>query len=87
VVRALCEKHEHWERIHYLFTVGTPINVIAQEMRLHRSTVSRALRAMRGLKLMTEREYQRGLEEGRKFAAIKRQIIKERQVDWINDSH
>jgi prophage antirepressor-like protein len=85
VVRALCEKHSTWERIHYLFTLGTPIKDIAREMKLHRSTVSRALRAMRGLKLLTERDYQWGLEEGRKFAAIKRKIIKERQADWIND--
>ncbi|WP_426122036.1 hypothetical protein ACPUBP_14265 [Methylococcus capsulatus] len=83
VVKALCEKHPAWERIHFKFMTGTTITKIAAELGLHPSTVSRALRQMRQYKLLTDAEYKKGRAEGRAMQACLRRIRKESQTDMF----
>lgn len=78
VVGVLSEKYPLWKQVHFKFTRNTPLFIIADELNVPVSRVSRAIRQMRDYKVLTDREYHYYRTESRKYANILRGIRKQR---------
>lgn len=78
VVGVLSDKYPLWKQVHLKFTRNTPLFIIADELNVPVSRVSRAIRQMRDYKVLTDREYHYYRTESRKYANILRGIRKQR---------
>ena len=74
VVGVLSDKYPLWQQVHFKFTIGIPLVLIASELDVPVSRVSRAIRQMRHYKVLTEKDYQRYRAEGRDYLKIIRRI-------------
>jgi|GEM_PF-1515555 len=77
VVGVLNDKYPLWQPVHYRFTLGEPLVMIARKLGIPVARVSRAIRQMRHYKVLTEKEYLHYRAEGRAYTKILNDIRKQ----------